>query len=436
MRVVFSIPKHRLYMYTGTPSEPILAEAAARLMLKFGQEETRRNPAPSDLKTSVSRGAALKLLRGWVSGGLLEKGELGELVARTLLTFAHDLAIEEAMEAAKEKPEGLDDPDPMFSKPILVADFLRALLRPSYAEDALNYRPENDPNGQTLREAFKDAYVHFTHFGRTQEAKLLIDEAALYAMCRGMGWTFYRQQRGVDIGIPVFLRIPGDPLNRYRMTMIFIQVKNKPDSEELVIDMESPQFKTQFFTKPPNGVVDNRPYIVIVMNLGVRAPPLVTVGGEKGNPVPKSMRPYNDQQTPSKVSTRATSERVQPERAAKGRPRPKHPRYAFALHGCSSTLYRVIDETEDKHVYAEILNSRTMLSEHPRPDDDCRNLVENLKPGWSCGEAYFGWVEPDGNSDVLPSQAVEGGADRAVLREGVTLEERSEDEDASSGSEL
>ena len=32
MRVIYSIPQHRCYMRTGTPSEPILAEAAAQAM--------------------------------------------------------------------------------------------------------------------------------------------------------------------------------------------------------------------------------------------------------------------------------------------------------------------------------------------------------------------------------------------------------------------
>jgi hypothetical protein len=378
MRVVFSIPKHRRYIYSGTPSEPILAEAAARLMSTFGGPRPLKLFQTSILDSSKARGRVVELLAEWLSVGLLEKGELGEFVARTLLTFAHDLAIEDEYRT----PTRLTDAEPIFSRPISVIAFLRALLQPKFADEVLDYLPENDRQGVKLREAFKDAFINFTHFGRTGEAAMLVDEAALYAMCRGMGWTFYRQQRGVDIGIPVFLGQPDEVLNRYRMTMIFIQVKNTSRSEKPLIDIESSAFKPQFFSTSPNGPADGRPYIVIVMNLGVLHPPIEPT--EPGMAVQgrKIDRPLDEQQTPSKLIRPPQAVRDQKPRLAKALPRPKHPRYAFALHGCSRTLYRVIDEEAEKHSYAQLLDSRTLLSEHPRTEDEYRNMVMGLKPVW------------------------------------------------------
>jgi hypothetical protein len=69
MRVVVSIPRHQHYMYTGTPSEPIVAEATARLMF----EGFNMNPRYENLTSRNSRRTTLDLLDSWVHDGVLEK---------------------------------------------------------------------------------------------------------------------------------------------------------------------------------------------------------------------------------------------------------------------------------------------------------------------------------------------------------------------------
>jgi hypothetical protein len=388
MRVVFSIPQHRYYMRTGTPSEPILAEAAARLMFeKFTKQKSR-----DALTSQDSRQTILNLLQDWVCNGLLEKGELGELVARTLLTFAHDLALEDTGAV----PETLDSSEPLFTKPIRVVDFFRALFREKFLDLILKCRPGNDDKGPTLAQAFSNAYVHFTHFGRTKEGALLVDEAAFAGMCRGMAWTFYRSQRGVDIGIPVFMGKPDEPLDRYKMTMIFIQVKNTWDAKNPVIDMDSSDYN--FFSS--KGTEDERPYITIVMNLGVRHPTVKTGTSSIAHGKTTLSHPIEWGTTPSKVQIGASKSRSSDRRSET-----KHHRYSFNVHGCSGTVYRVINssDTGEKAKYAQILASRDMLQEHPRKESEFWKAIVNQKPYWQRGPDSFGWIEPYGSRGALAS---------------------------------
>lgn len=76
MRIAYSVPQSREYMRSGYPSEPILAEAAA--------QEMRANPEEF---------SALRIVEENITGGLIDRGERGELVARLLVTLALDRAV-------------------------------------------------------------------------------------------------------------------------------------------------------------------------------------------------------------------------------------------------------------------------------------------------------------------------------------------------------
>jgi hypothetical protein len=69
MRIVYSVPHHREYMRSGNPSEPILAEVAAKLHANWGLEESLHY-----------------LVR--IVGPLVGKKERGKLAARFLLILA------------------------------------------------------------------------------------------------------------------------------------------------------------------------------------------------------------------------------------------------------------------------------------------------------------------------------------------------------------
>ncbi|KAG9095486.1 hypothetical protein FRC06_009760, partial [Ceratobasidium sp. 370] len=71
MRVVYSIPRHREYMHTGSPSEPILAEAAARHLNPINQRSQISQLGPMNLAIACQK-------------GFLARGERGELYGRLL----------------------------------------------------------------------------------------------------------------------------------------------------------------------------------------------------------------------------------------------------------------------------------------------------------------------------------------------------------------
>ena len=74
MRVAYSVPQHHQYLHGGAPSEPVLAEAAARIMNEM-----------SDL---------LGTLTDHLKAGLVLKSERGKLLAQLLFTLAHDKCVE------------------------------------------------------------------------------------------------------------------------------------------------------------------------------------------------------------------------------------------------------------------------------------------------------------------------------------------------------
>ncbi|KAG9023608.1 hypothetical protein FRB95_012721, partial [Tulasnella sp. JGI-2019a] len=114
MRVVYSARTTREYMQTGYPSEPILAEAAAKQMNEPG----------------ISGGAVLAALAKNVRSGLFDERERNVLTARFLLTIAYDRAV---------KKEGHG----MYSHGVEVITFIQELFLEEYAEEILASHPAN-----------------------------------------------------------------------------------------------------------------------------------------------------------------------------------------------------------------------------------------------------------------------------------------------------
>lgn len=130
---------------------------------------------------------------------------------------------------------------------------------------------------------------------------------------------------------------------------------------------------------------------------------------------------------------------VLPPRSATLHPRdikwtPTHPRYAINIIGCSSTVFAVIGSNE-KHTFAALLASRSLLDEYPRNTRDCLRAVIRLKPYWAEGNDSFHWISPyplcdgtiRGQIPVAEGLDIEESVD--VVGEGVTAE--SYDADAS-----
>lgn len=135
MRMLTGYSYEEPIFYTRSPSEPILALAAFELMYPGGQNRRL--------------GAVFGTLsRDLCSSGLIEKGLLGELGTRALLLVARDCTV-------------LRKREPNVAKPVRLLEVLGTL----FGDDEWG-----KPHQEQFNEAFKDAYVNFTHWIMTDDA--------------------------------------------------------------------------------------------------------------------------------------------------------------------------------------------------------------------------------------------------------------------------
>ena len=393
MRWAHSIPAHRENLRTSAPSEPILAEAAARVMAKFDRE-------------------IITLLSDYLRNGLIEKGQRGELVWRTIVTKAHDLALHCDLFLS------LPAFNRNFSVPIHLFKFLKALVGEEHMKAILASHAQNVPDSLTFKDAFEHSYIHFTHFAKAGDNSVVSDEAAYIGMLRGIFWQCSDQQTDIDGILALLLGGLGTKLGRWVMSAIFWQIKNKKKKQPIHVDAE----KLKFFSAPPKDEPEkgaSRPYIVITMQLGVQKNP-----SKKTAPSSQLVPGASVSQrgtTPSAIHLPPPIVRNQPPHTNK-RARPMHPRYEINIIGCSPTVYNVIKE-EERESYNQLLASHDLLSEHPRQFDEAKDAVLRSKPFWKEGRQSFGWVQPVEEPSVtgeVPFPAPEA--------EGVFLGEYQEDE--------
>ncbi|KAG6816245.1 hypothetical protein H0H93_008245, partial [Arthromyces matolae] len=386
MRTVYSVPQHCQYLRGGYPSEPFVAEAAARLLYRklftaydrYGRfSEWEKKALEESYKNDIPRGLA-----AWVSLGVISKGIHGELVARLLLTIAHDVAI-----LKKVKVDRPHIYPPSFSQMVAVNDFLAALVGEDYHQAIFSMGPTNT-NGQTLKEAFEHGYVHFTQFVKAGDVMLVTDEGAYLMFCRGAAIQCHDNLSGrVDVIIPVWTKSPNnDCPDRWSMTFIRVRVKNR-GQKQIISDDED--FK--FFTPFPD---DKRPSIIITMELGVantKKPRKVVTKKSKqantraGAPVPApSTPPGNDtsfpmDSSPAELWVKSYDHDRPTPGAAKDRPR-----YDITIRGCSQEVYSVIPRFNDS--YERLLAHKDVLSEHPRLEPkfskEYRKAIIQMKPFW------------------------------------------------------
>jgi hypothetical protein len=349
MRVAYSVPAHCEYMRAGSPSEPILAEAAAQVM---------------------KGGTWFNTLSRFLGKGLIKKGERGELVARLLLTLAHDAAAIAAQRThpVQQQKDLSSFPNVRFSIPIRLVDFLSELIGTDHIHTIFESRPDNIRSGSTFREVFEDAYIHFTHFAKAIDSCPVSDDTAWRAMCRGMCFQCSDHQPDIDIVLPIILN-KEKPLCRTTMSAIMIQVKNRQKHQCLHIDAE----RLGFFTSGATDGEGKRPYITLIMNLGIHDPPSPSQAAASMT----STVHADSGRTSGPVTWSATQDLKH------------HPRYAITITGCSSSVYKVIGSNQtDK--YAMLLASRSLFEEHPQQQKIALGMVHQTKPVWSYG-SQFQW---------------------------------------------
>ncbi|KIL60714.1 hypothetical protein M378DRAFT_26410 [Amanita muscaria Koide BX008] len=256
------------------------------------------------------------------SQGLLHSGDLGELAARMLLINAY-------MSACKKASRGTQV---IYSKGCKLDDFLRSLFQKS--EIVLEAKSDNIFDGPTLKDAFKDAVVRFTHFGKFVDNTATSQNAAHAAFFRSMAIICRDTQESVDIIIPVLSTTDG-VVCRHAISSILIQVKGAYIQRNKKLEL---------------------PYINFVLDLGVRTRP---------------------------ASTQAAAPPTRPLRKP-----PNHYRYTIYARGLSS--YCSVTAV-NLPKYERLLCLSNLLGDHSRQSSSHLEMVRRLKPFWARGEAFH-WL--------------------------------------------
>jgi hypothetical protein len=409
MAIAYSVPSHREYMRSGYPSEPLLAEAAARRMAKIrvrDHDETGRSDA-----------IARKLLPH-LRSGLVDKGERGELVARLLLMLTQDKAVEAQHARAKELSTAHGKV--LYSTEVPVNDFMKTLF-PHHWNEIKQSKPDNC-DGETFENAFQDAVVRFTHFGRAADDYATSSAAACAAFMRGMAFQCRSGQYLIDIVIPILLWRSAK-LGEKVMSGMLVSIKDRRVASTKA-KVQVDESEIAFFPREENDEAPLRPYIALVLELGVQ-PPVPQLA--KTN-VKRKRAKQAQSQTPNKrprttPQADAPSSLSKVEVAVGGVRRsarnadtaPKvHPRYSIFAHGCSREVYGVV---EDNDVYALLLASRDFLAEHPRNDAQSLDAVRRMKPFWTNGPQCYSWIDIPflQESAQAPTKPVEGVSTKGPL---------------------
>ena len=296
MRVVYKVPEHRDFMYTGTPSEPILAEGSAQLLNHF---LTFERDAPKVLNRAFEQ-------------GFLARGERGEMVGRLLWTLAHDKVLRD------------NSPCDMvqFHRPIQVIHFLKSLFHETHWDTILNARPVGMKNGPPLSEAFKDAFIHFSHFMDAGVCKITDLSQAYRLLLRGAALNCRRNQPEVDFLAPILFGLPDStPIQLSRSSVLQAQIKNRNRTEDFLV---SPTIFSS---------VNAHPVLSLVHELGAKEQTVDFVEG----------------------SIRITRSKAQPSEYSN--PHQRH--YQIVAFGCSSEVYGVIPETAN-YAYTTLLGSNSI----------------------------------------------------------------------------
>lgn len=341
LRVVYSIPQHREYMRSGYSSEPLLAEAAAQILYE----------AKVDIPAAVA---------GFVTNGLVSKGESGELAMRTLLQSAYDRAIRKEY-PPNDQAGAWNAPIGEYSRGVKLTTFLLEL----FAVDVLGVK--GDSTNVSLDAAFHNSYVRFTHFG-VFDIGAIKSGTACAAFARGMAMQVSHNQPMIDCVIPVLMQ--DTQLHENNISAILIQCKNRVDKPTVSIrvagapaGIKSPKTDDRLFDffRREN---DFKSYIVVVMHLGVSGN--LDTGVDKGG-----------------VGSRQAG--------------PAETRYLIVASGMTS-FKEVSARPEDRAVWDAILTIGSLESEHPRQNTDAMQVLYSYKMPWSSmndekkGRINYGWL--------------------------------------------
>lgn len=139
MRVCISVTDDRSWRFTSYPSEPFLSHVAAKLL----------HQSPRALQE------ALELLWRNLGSGLIDIGQNGDLISRLLWLLCKDIIVQE-MPALPTERHFLDKVL-QFCRPVRLLDYLVFFLGDQFW-------PEDEVMKKAIEDAFKDAYINFSHW--------------------------------------------------------------------------------------------------------------------------------------------------------------------------------------------------------------------------------------------------------------------------------
>ncbi|KAF8323457.1 uncharacterized protein EI90DRAFT_2378785 [Cantharellus anzutake] len=325
MRVVYAIPQHREFMHSGTPSEPVLAEAAA-LYLNDGHGIETRGP---------------EVLAQACGKGLLAKGERGELCGRLLVTIAHDLALtQKYSQKVTYNPN-----DARFHQPVPVLEFLQALFAQPFHKTILDAHSVTARDGvPTLGKAFAESYICFSHFALAKNTEMLTAQNLAVALRRGMALQAKDNQDSIDAVIPVHMGPTSTTILPEFTSAINLQFKNRKRAVACHVD--------RLITVPEISM----PVISIIFEFGYEraaTDSLVTIDTE---------------------ATHLTT------RSSVGEMLPDDHHYQITAYGCTSKTFKAVSP-DVENLYPSILAAQSILEDFPgAKSKENLQALEDLKP--------------------------------------------------------
>ncbi|RXW16235.1 hypothetical protein EST38_g9615 [Candolleomyces aberdarensis] len=209
---LWSVPADRETMDTGAPSEPVLVEASAQLLHS------------DDINM-------FNILNTALSSNLIAKGERGELAARILFINAQDRVNRHTLDYHSMKYHG----------PIRLLEFLEQLFTDEAYDYIKNAIPiEAKPGAKPLEDAFKDAWVNFSHFAQARDYGVVKLDILYQFFFRGIMLQCWDNQQTLDFAAPmVFAEGINERLEPENFSLLGVQVKNRKVPAPNVLHMNA-----------------------------------------------------------------------------------------------------------------------------------------------------------------------------------------------------
>ncbi|KAG1692481.1 hypothetical protein DVH05_025233 [Phytophthora capsici] len=233
---------------SGYVSEPILTFGAARMWHQF---ENPTHNWPSALESKI-----LPQLETILLNGLIDTGNIGELVARIFLLLAL------AMDAVAM--DSSDKWDFVFSGEFCdVVKFVKILV----GDDPYRQKQNSMMPYEDWLESWNDWQICFSHFVDLQEEPT---ENVLWKLLdRRAAGTFPRGQDGADLLLPIF-RPKCDSYPEGKVSFIVVQVKNRVDQDDKLPDSALRKLSCSYVFKEANTLSKLKNHEVIRLYVSLR----------------------------------------------------------------------------------------------------------------------------------------------------------------------